>query len=107
MNQQTYLKRFEEITTKMLDITKAKNNDYSWKDNSNPFKNFEAVEMFWVKTADGFITRMTDKLMRISNLTRQEASVSDEKITDTLLDLSVYSILFKIRLEDLSTNKWE
>jgi len=48
---------------------------------------------------------MTDKLMRISNLTRQENAVSDEKITDTLLDLSCYAILMKIRLEDLSTNK--
>ena len=37
--------------------------------------------------------------MRISNLTRQEASVSDEKITDSLLDLSVYAILMKIYLE--------
>lgn len=99
MNQSHYLKRFEEITTQMLEITKAKNNDYSWKDNSNPFKNFEAVKTFGIKTEDGFITRMTDKLMRISNLTRQEASVSDEKITDSLLDLSCYALLMKIYLE--------
>lgn len=99
MTQEQYLKRFEQITKQMLEITKAKNNDYSWKDNSNPFKNFEAVETFGIKTEDWFITRMTDKLMRISNLTRQEASVSDEKITDSLLDLSVYAILMKIYLE--------
>lgn len=88
----------------MLEITRAKNNDYSWQGNTNPFKNFEAVETFGIKTEDWFITRMTDKLMRISNLTRQEASVSDEKITDTLIDLSVYAILFKIRLEWKNTN---
>lgn len=88
----------------MLEITRAKNNDYSWQGNDNPFKNFEAVETFGIKTEDGFITRMTDKLMRISNLTRQEASVSEEKITDTLIDLSVYAILFKIWLEWKNTN---
>ena len=103
MNQEEYLKRFKEITNQMYSITEAKNKDYSWEWSNNAFKNFEAVETFWIKTEDWFITRMTDKLMRISHLTRQTNAVADEKITDTLLDLANYSILFKIWLE----NKWK
>jgi len=105
MNQDQYLKRFNEITNQMFEITQSKNNDYSGKDNLDPFKNFKAVETFGIRTEDWFITRMTDKLMRINNLTNQEASVADEKIADTLLDLANYSILFLLYLESLSSNK--
>jgi hypothetical protein len=42
---------------------------------------------------------MTDKISRIANLINKENAVKDERITDTLLDLAVYSILFKIYLE--------
>ena len=99
ISQEQYLKRFKEITEQMYKTTEAKNKDYAGEWTNNAFKNFEAVETFWVKTTDWFITRMTDKLMRISNLTRQNNHVADEKIVDTLIDLWVYSILFKIYLE--------
>lgn len=99
ISQEQYLKRFKEITEQMYKTTEAKNKDYAWEWTNNAFKNFEAVETFGVKTTDGFITRMTDKLMRISNLTRQTNSVADESILTTLIDLSVYSILFAIYLE--------
>lgn len=106
MSQEEYLKRFKEVTEMMYLITEMKNKDYSWENNSNAFANFMAVEEFWVSTEDGFITRMIDKIKRISNLTRQSNHVADEKITDTLLDLANYSILFKLYLEsnDLKNN---
>ena len=43
MNKQEYLTNFEELTTKMLEITKAKNADYTGDTNA-PFKNFTMVE---------------------------------------------------------------
>lgn len=95
MNQQEYLAWFEEQTKQMLAITKAKNNDYSWENNDDPFKNFKLCEKLWCcKTEQGFIVRMSDKLQRITNLISQENSVQDEKIEDTLLDLANYSLLF-------------
>jgi len=52
MNQDQYLKRFNEITNQMFEITQSKNNDYSGKDNLDPFKNFKAVETFGIRTED-------------------------------------------------------
>jgi len=88
-----YLKRFKEITEEMYEITKAKNNDYSWS--KFAFKNFEQIEWItdWnISTASWILVRMTDKMSRIATLLNWEQQVADEKITDTLRDLSNYSI---------------
>lgn len=37
--------------------------------------------------------RLTDKLNRFKNLTRTDASVTDESIRDTLMDLANYAIM--------------
>lgn len=105
MNQQQYLTKFKEVTEKMYAITAAKNADYSWESAEDAFKNFKVVEQLGVATVEQwFITRITDKLTRICNLIKQEAQVKDEAITDTLLDLANYSILFKLYLEDKNNN---
>ena len=103
MNTDNLLVRFKQITDDMIKVTESKNKDYAWENTTNAFANFMAVEWFWVSTEDWFITRMTDKLKRISNLTKQWNNVADEKITDTLQDLANYSILFMIYLEDAKT----
>jgi hypothetical protein len=92
--QEDYLKDFEAITKTMYEVTKAKNSDYTG-DISDPFKNFKQVEYMGICSAEqGFLTRMTDKMMRISTFVKKgELQVQDEKITDTLQDLAVYSIL--------------
>lgn len=101
MNQKEYLKRFKETTDTMYAITSAKNADYSWEDNVDAFANFRVVEAIGAASVEQwFITRITDKLTRITNLTKQKAHVKDEAIEDTLLDLANYSILFKLFLED-------
>ncbi len=105
MNQSQYLKRFKEITDGMYAVTEAKNKDYAWEGAEDAFANFKAVELFGLTTEQWFLARMCDKMKRISNLTRQENFVSDEKITDTLLDLSIYSILFKVYLESKDADK--
>jgi hypothetical protein len=43
---------------------------------------------------------MSDKLQRISNLIDQAGQVEDEKVTDSILDLSVYSLILLIYLQD-------
>ena len=100
-----YLKRFKEITDKMLEVTTAKNKDYSWE--ALAFKNFETISFLtdWKTTTEqGFLVRMTDKITRIANLLETENAVVDEKLEDTLLDLSIYSILFKIYLDTNNNN---
>ena len=96
--------RFEEITKEMVEVMKKKNHDYT-KDASLPFKNFTMVEtMGFATTEQGFMTRIVDKVMRISGFVRNGTlKVNDEKVTDTLQDLANYAILMMCYLED---KKW-
>jgi len=99
MNQAEYLQAFRDVTEHMFTITEAKNKDYSWDWATDAFANFKVVEEFWISIEDWFITRMLDKMKRISNLVRQDTYVQWEKITDTLEDLANYSILFLLYLK--------
>ena len=95
MNHKDFLDYHHKMTEKMREITKAKNHDYSGGDNE-AFANFTIVESLGIcSTEQGFLTRMSDKFMRISNFAKSgELKVKDEAIEDTLLDLANYSILF-------------
>lgn len=106
MNQEQYLKRFKEITEQMYAITEAKNRDYCGS-TEFPFKNFTMVENIgFATTEQGFLTRITDKVMRISSFVKNGTlAVQDEKVTDTLCDLANYSILMMCYLESKSTDK--
>ena len=46
-------------------------------------------------TEEGFVVRMSDKLMRVANLVSSGNPnlVEDEKIEDTLIDLANYALL--------------
>lgn len=76
-----------------LTISKAKNADYTGGA-ADPFANFKAVEQYGVSAEQGFITRMSDKMMRISSFVKmEELQVKDESVTDTLRDLANYACL--------------
>jgi len=102
--QEQYLKDFEDLTLRMLAITKAKNSDYTG-DTSQPFKNFTMVEtMGFATTEQGFCTRLTDKLMRVSGFVKNGTlQVKDESVEDTLLDCANYSLLFICYLRSKKT----
>ena len=95
MNRSDFLKFYEETTNKMLDITVAKNHDYSGFGGDDPFANFRVVENCGIASVEqGFLTRMMDKVSRINSFVQQGVcNVKDEKIEDTLIDLANYSIL--------------
>lgn len=99
LKQQDLIKFAEDTFTKCLTIMKAKNHDYSVGEDA--LRNFKTVNFFGVDPKDGFVTRMTDKLMRVGNLIHHSAKVKDERIEDTLLDLINYSMLFLAYLETL------
>lgn len=94
MTQEQYLAEFKSVTDKMYEVTKAKNTDYC-NGVEDAFRNFKQVEYMGICSAEqGFLTRMTDKMMRISSFVKSgELQVKDEAVTDTLQDLAVYSIL--------------
>ncbi len=100
MNQAEYLGRFKELTEQMYEITRKKNADYTG-DVSSPFKNFTMVETIgFASTEQGFMTRITDKIMRIASFVKNGTlEVVDEKVTDTLLDCANYCLLMICYLE--------
>ena len=84
----------------MYETTKKKNTDYTGGD-TQPFKNFEMVEVLgFATTEQGFMTRITDKVMRVAGFVKNGTlQVVDEKVTDTLLDCATYCLLMICYLE--------
>lgn len=74
-----------------------KNSDYSAPE--DPFLNFRAGESYGITAEMGIIVRMSDKLMRASNLLTREAKVVDESILDTLSDLANYAMILRMLIE--------
>jgi len=92
-NRDKYLDFHRACCDKMVEITRVKNNDYSSAD--DPFANFKVVGAMGLSVEQGFVTRMSDKLSRIANFTKNnELLVKDESVEDTLLDLANYCLLF-------------
>ena len=94
MTRKEYLEYHQSICDKMIEVTKAKNHDYSGF-SDDPFANFKVVEGAGITSTEvGFLTRMMDKISRINSFVDQGVcNVKDETIEDTLVDLANYSIL--------------
>lgn len=94
MNRAAYLKFHKDSCSKMHDIAERKSADYAGQ--FDPFSNFVQVESLGIcSTEVGFLTRMMDKISRLTNYTKSgKLLVKDESVEDTLLDLANYSILF-------------
>ncbi len=73
-----------------LDLVISKTKDYATID--DPYRNFRMSESVGVSVEKGILVRMCDKLSRIGNLIeRNDHSVKDESIEDTLIDIMNYS----------------
>lgn len=85
--REQYLREFQALTAKMLEITTKKNNDYGG--HTDPFKNFRDFEEL------GILVRMSDKFARLRTALaeKREFQVSDETVEDTALDLANYALL--------------
>lgn len=95
MTKAEYLEFHRQFCDKMIEVTKAKNSDYTGV-GDDPFKNFKHVESFGCCSAEqGFFTRMTDKMARISSFIQKGVlEVKDETVIDSLHDLANYAALF-------------
>lgn len=94
----------------MQQICRAKNSDYAGlKGGADAFANFRHVETLGIATtAQGFLTRMTDKLARLATFAQTGTlAVKDESATDTLQDLANYCVLMAawLRSETPKPNK--
>jgi hypothetical protein len=93
MTKEEYFKFSENFFNACIDISRKKCEDYAGE-GDDPFSNFTSIESYGIKTEHGFITRMNDKLKRISSfVNRGMLYVKDESVTDTLRDLANYSAM--------------
>lgn len=95
MTKDEYFTFHAQFCERMSIITQRKSADYTG-DSEDPFANFKVCEKLGIcSTETGFLVRMLDKLVRVSNLADgREAAVFDERIEDTLFDTANYAILF-------------
>lgn len=94
MTKEEYFDFAEKFYAKNIEISRAKNADYTGN-NADPFANFANVGSCGGATPEqGFLVRMTDKMMRISSFVKLgNLQVKDESVTDTLRDLANYACL--------------
>ena len=94
MTKEEYLDYHRDMCKRMVDITAAKNADYTGSD-PDPFGNFSRVDVMGICSVEqGFLVRMSDKISRIISFVQKGVLlVKDESVEDTLLDLANYCIL--------------
>jgi hypothetical protein len=86
--------RFLELLEEARRIHIKKNIGYSGVGATDPWKNFREAERFGITPFKGCLVRMSDKFIRIANLTNNpDADQVGEAITDTLLDLANYALI--------------
>ncbi len=84
-----------------VNISRNKNKDYAGS--VDPFANFRQIEFLTggkITAEQGILTRMSDKMTRISNLLTAPAAVKDESIGDTLSDLANYAMILKLYIKN-------
>lgn len=82
---------FYKLVEEIKEIHSKKNRDYAGDD---PLSNLRLCEQFGIPPWLGVLVRMSDKYSRIVQLASgKQPAVKEEKITDTLKDLAVYSLL--------------
>lgn len=98
MKREEGMKRFQEIQKEQFELHKRKNHDYGGE---SYLSNLTASKSFNIDPMVGIVVRLIDKISRLSSFTKQgELKVNDEKIEDTLNDVSVYAILARIYYEN-------
>lgn len=107
MTRDELLQRHEKLCKEARDLMNLKNRDYAGNEGVEPFANFTRVEAMGIcSTEQGFMTRITDKMSRLSSFLRAgKMSVKDESFRDTVVDVINYMVLLESYLADKSQTK--
>ncbi len=102
MNRDELLKYHVDICQSARDLMNLKNRDYAGKDGKEPFANFTRVEAMGICTTEqGFMTRITDKMSRLSSfIDSGKMHVEDESFSDTIVDVINYMVLLSAYIHD-------
>ncbi len=104
MTREDLLKRHEMLCKEARDLMNLKNRDYAGNEGIEPFANFTRVEAMGIcSTEQGFMTRITDKMSRLSSFLRAgKMNVKDESFRDTVIDVINYMVLLESYLSEKS-----
>ena len=102
MTRDELLKYHEEICTDAKNLMSLKNRDYAGNHGLEPFANFTRVESMGIcSTEQGFMTRITDKMSRLSSfIDAGKMHVKDESFNDTVIDVINYMVLLSAYIRD-------
>ncbi len=105
MTQQEFAEKFEEVLKSMLELVKAKSQDYAGSQDA--LSNLKMCEKGGIPAWKGIAAvRMADKFSRILNFCKTEdCKVKTESLEDTLIDMANYSIICMIAYRELNVRK--
>lgn len=105
MTRDDLLQYHEKLCKQAKDLMNLKNRDYAGNDGLEPFANFTRVESMGIcSTEQGFMTRITDKLSRLSSfLSCGKMHVEDEGFNDTVIDVINYMVLLSAYIDEKTT----
>lgn len=86
-------KDYLELLDRMKELHIKKNAGYSGE-SVDRWENFRMAEIFGVTSLQGCLVRMSDKFIRIANLSKKpDLDMVGETIEDTLMDLAAYALI--------------
>ena len=102
MTRDELLKYHCDICNEAKELMALKNRDYAGSGGNEPFANFTRVESLGIcSTEQGFMTRVTDKISRLSSfLDSGKMHVDDESFYDTIVDVINYMVLLSAYVND-------
>ena len=89
--------RFYQLLEEMAELHSKKNFDYATS--GDPFSNFRKCEVYGIPAWKGCLTRMSDKWSRLEQIASGKEP-KNESLRDTLMDLSVYSLICLLLLPE-------
>jgi len=102
MTRDELLMYHDELCTTAKELMSLKNRDYAGDHGNEPFANFTRVEAMGICTTEqGFMTRITDKMSRLSSfIDCGKMHVANESFNDTIVDVINYMVLLSAYLKD-------
>jgi hypothetical protein len=109
MNRDELLEYHSVICKSAKELMSLKNRDYAGDNGNEPFANFTRVEAMGICTTEqGFLTRITDKMSRLSSfIDCGKMHVENESFNDTIVDVINYMVLLSAFLKDKEEGKSE
>jgi hypothetical protein len=106
MTRDELLQYHNEICKAAQELMSLKNRDYAGSEGTEPFANFTRVESMGIcSTEQGFLTRVTDKMSRLSSfLNSGKMHVEDESFRDTIVDVINYMVLLSAYIQEKDEN---